>query len=47
MPTTEERLTALEINDKNIFHQLYEINAEPSHITGFKENEKWKTTNLE
>ena len=28
MPTTEERLTALEINDKNIFHQLDEIKAE-------------------
>lgn len=26
--TTEERLTALEINDKNIFHQLDEIKAE-------------------
>ena len=25
MATTEERLTALEINDKNIFHQLDEI----------------------
>lgn len=28
MPTTEERLTALEINDKNIFHQMDEIKAE-------------------
>ena len=28
MPSTEERLTALEINDKNIFHQLDEIKAE-------------------
>ena len=24
-PTTEERLTTLEVNDKNIFHQLNEI----------------------
>ena len=28
MSTTEERLTALEINYKNIFHQLDEIKAE-------------------
>ena len=28
MPTTEERLTVLETNDKNIFHQLDEIKAE-------------------
>lgn len=28
MPTTEERLTLCEANDKNIFHQLDEIKAE-------------------
>ena len=32
MPTTEERLTALEINDKNIFHQLDEIKAEQKEL---------------
>ena len=28
MPTTDERLSALETNEKNIFHQLDEIKEE-------------------